>query len=165
MAKPGRKRKPGARYKCGKLKSVVDHGTAEFRAHRIALVGVDHATDQRAGDALGVMELAGLITASQREAGAAWGRAMRLTYGSPYPATMKLDDTPRGDSDGPPEAMQRRADDGIAAIKAASGHDGYHWVRMVCVADALPGWFRRSYDRAVDERQQQMFLLGIAALE
>ena len=62
----------------------VDHGTAELLAHRAHLVGRANVKDQRAGDPLGVLVLAGVITDEQRQAGLEFARLHWAMYGRPF---------------------------------------------------------------------------------
>ena len=169
MARRGRKRNNVDREPNGRAQreGKRDSGTPEFLKHRARLVDAKHIADPRAGDLLGIMELAGVITASQRQSGWAWATAMWATYGRPHAAIVNLDGGDKGHSDGPSERMEKRARAGLAALEKV-GHDATHWARAVCLEQKVPGWYWRrksSVVRLRDERDKRAFVEGLAALE
>lgn len=82
--KGGRGRKDGARTPSGQLsraqmedRAALSAATPETVAQRAALVGNDNARDARAGDPLGILLLAGMITPRQHAAGESMGITWR----------------------------------------------------------------------------------------
>lgn len=166
MSRAGRKRKTGSRQPNGQpaRDGSRDRGTPEFQAHRAMLVGPDHIHDGRAGDKLGVLELAGLITASEREAATTWAHAMWAVYGKPRASGGSMEPRIPGHGEGPGAHVEAIAKAGRDVLKGV-GHHAYHFARMVAVEDRLPGWYRRDHVRTGDIRQVSEFLEGLRALD
>ncbi len=89
----GRKRKNFAARLAGKHGQRIskhDHGTAELHQQRVAVVGALNAGSQLAGDPLGVLVLAGVITEMRRQAGANFAELHVRMYGRPQASTGAL---------------------------------------------------------------------------
>lgn len=164
----GRKRKNVKRQPNGQPARPAqrDFGTEQFQERRARLVGRVNADDQRAENVLGILELKGLITASQCKAGNAWATAMHATYGKPYASCVNLEGLPGGTPQGPSPHVERRAKAGLEALDKC-GWLAVKETRSIVLTSNVPGWYR--WDRNLADMQAngwcKAFLRGIAALE
>ena len=146
------KKKSGsaARYACGKLKpayrkaETTESVMAVARAQRAKIVGNAHALDPRAGYVLGQMNIKGVVTDAQHEAGLryaalveAWQRVQGLP--SPFPAAMDLAGV-RGLSlySSPADAAVQRVANEYMKMQTAlsdAGRKAIGAVREVCLYD------------------------------
>jgi hypothetical protein len=129
-----------------------DAGTPQLRAHRARLVGAAHGDDPRAGDPLGILAMAGLLTAAQVDAGWRYTVLRWRLFGSPLPATRFYQRYLAGIV-GPGaagatlgEAAEKRLRDVFeeadAALRAA-GMLAWRETRRTAVEQVLPDWFWR----------------------
>jgi|TARA_Y100000310_G_scaffold304804_1_gene344329 hypothetical protein len=78
----GRKRKPGERYKCGKLKRERDGPTPELEFHRAVTVAGGDPTQSTTP--LDAMHERGQITQNEYNAALEYSRCHRIRYGAGY---------------------------------------------------------------------------------
>ena len=134
---PGRKRKPGKRYPCGKrtkqqlemdaMSTVIDARRRHFG------VTAKQAKDERLGTALGCLAFRELISESQYQAGLAFGQLYRdhhATVGLPSPSPRSVV--------APPPAASGRA--GLASCRSVRSRlVRSAWCSTGYCAPAAPG--------------------------
>ena len=76
-----RPRKQGKRYRCGKLRQSMDHGTPEVILKRLHIVGPGDPS--KAHYQLGILLERGQITEEQHQAGLVYAKAFRIAVCAP----------------------------------------------------------------------------------
>jgi hypothetical protein len=155
VARAGRKRRIDARRRATTREGRAprDEGTPQLRAHRARLVGAAQSSDPRAAEPLGILAMAGILSAAQVDAGWRYAVLRWRLFGSPMPAT-RLYQRYLGGLVGPSAAVaatlsdtaERRLRDlfeeADAALRSA-GDLAWRETRRVAVEQTLPDWFWR----------------------
>ena len=145
-----------------------DHGTAELLQHRVALVGAHHATSQLAGDPLGVLVLAGVITEQQRQAGIGFAELHVRMYGRPQASTGQLNGDVsfgrlvRGGNFAAADEATTAAYKRLRKRLNSAGKIAVDEVRLVAVEQKLPSW--QVDPRPGDQRRIRALRCGLERL-
>ena len=145
-----------------------DHGSPEFRRQRAVVVGLANATDQRAGDALGILCLAGAITENQRQGGIQFAELHVRMYGRPQASTGQLNGDVsfgrlvRGGNFAAADEATTAAYARLRKRLDGAGRLAVDEVRRVAVEQLLPSW--HVMPRPGDQRAIRALRCGLERL-
>lgn len=141
MARPGRPRKQGPRYKNGRLKPRKDLGTDELRAKKVALVGPD-GDPTKSTNVIDILQSWGHQTSEELKALHYFVRVRSLMIGKAAPKTVSIEQV-KGT---PPEVWmnENQALWWWFAYRQMDGsmlENSKNLIRNIIFDDHLPRWY------------------------
>lgn len=170
MAKRGRKRKVGERFKSGDLKPAIDRGTPEYQSRRMWAAG--GGNPELTWHVLGILRAHDQITEDQYRAACEYRRAFCLLYRKPDVPAVSMDGMARGaPADVPEEVIgiargkMLRFDTALQHVVQSHGRAAKDaWDNLV-VYDRTPRWMQPVIRRSSDVRESELFMRCLQAIE